>query len=149
MCFDRYFEYLKNIQHELTEPLASFALDPERYELNGNNTLHDGWLLSLTMSKTIDSEFIVCTSIDISLLQAMHEKVIHLSYFDVKAVSYIPQLGDDTNHFVDASLPADLFIHEFSKMDNNVFRHYIEFSDGSYIDIYFSSFAYKETKWTP
>lgn len=47
--FDPYFEYLRQIEADMPEPMRSFALDIGRYELNVPRTLHmmHGCVLSI------------------------------------------------------------------------------------------------------
>jgi hypothetical protein len=136
VCFDRYFDYLQGIKNELPEALAAFALDEERYALNGDKTLHDAWLLALNVSKSVDNANLE-TCVTLELLHAMHEKTIHICYSGVREIDF--SLGTP-----EAKRPVDLLVHEFTKVDDKIFRHFIEFDLDMWIEICFSGFSFEE-----
>jgi len=135
ICFDRYFEYLRKIAQGMPGPLAVFAMDPGRYELNGPRTLHDGWLKSLNVIKEYgDPECTVNTSVYIGLRLPTNGAILTLSYFGVL------QLQTTLEPTRWPIRPVDLLVHEFTQKNSGEFQHLLQFDRGVGIRVTFTSF---------
>lgn len=47
VTWDAYFDYLRSIRDRFPAALYSYAIDWEHYSLDGKNSLHDAWLVSV------------------------------------------------------------------------------------------------------
>jgi hypothetical protein len=137
--FDKYFEYLQSIKTQLPLVLGNFALATNRYELNGNDTLHDAWLKSLNMTKDYGIDKPSITKVQLSLLLATHLKIVHLEYSEVIHIkcSLASNLWP--------MQPVDLLVHEVSLLAENTFQHFIQFDRGMWIEVVFSAFKVHES----
>ena len=99
----------------MPEPLVSFATDISRYQLNGENTLHDSWLKDLHIKKNYDQSIIKYSEVELCLLQASHRKEIKMTYHNVNSFN----CSLKSERWIDR--PVDLLLHEFSKINDNFF----------------------------
>lgn len=134
--FDRYFDYLKSVSNEMPATLFQFAGDAKRYELNGNQTLHDAWLTALEVSKDYGPKSNVQTNVSVSLLLSDHLSCVRLSYVDV--ISF----GCSLSPSFWATKSVDLLTHEFSVQDKGVYRHFIQFDKDVWIELSFRNFGF-------
>jgi len=44
VTWDRYFEYLRNVESAFPLPLRTYAMNWSHYSLDGEDSLHDAWL---------------------------------------------------------------------------------------------------------
>lgn len=61
ITWDAYFEYLRSARGHFPAALYSYAIDWEHYSLDGKNSLHDAWLVSVQIgyrSREITLEFL-------------------------------------------------------------------------------------------
>lgn len=138
-CFDRYFQYLKSIEEEMPHVLASFAMAPGRYELQGENTLHDAWLTSLDIKKMYaKADAAVNTSVTLTLLSAQQTRAVELCYFEVEGIQ--TSLAPDRW----PARPVDLLTHEITRVREGVFRHHLQFDRGVWVDVSFRQFSIRE-----
>ncbi|NHZ79045.1 hypothetical protein F2P44_07115 [Massilia sp. CCM 8695] len=135
-CFDRYFAYLGTIQQDMPPALASFSMDPDRYALNSDVTLHDSWLESLNVEKEYVGTEQGPSTVKLKLLHSSHESVINLVYTDVLGMNSSLQPSQWPLQ------PADLLVHEFCMLEAGIFRHFIEFDRDMWVEILFRSFDF-------
>lgn len=118
--WDAYFEYLRSIRARLPVALYSYASDWEHYSIDGDNSLHDAWLMSVQIgfrNRDITLEF----------LGSRHDRKHVFTYLGVDGyridlnVAY--KQGD-----------RDTLVHEFT-VDARGIGHEIVFSDGRSIAI--------------
>ena len=112
--WDAYFEYLRSIRGRLPEVLYSYASNWEHYSLDGTNSLHDAWLISVQIgfrNREVTLEF----------LGSRHDRKHVFSYLGVEEyridlnVTY--KQGD-----------RDALAHEFT-VDDRWIVHEIVFSN--------------------
>lgn len=135
--FDPYFEYLRQIEADMPEPMRSFALDIGRYELNVPRTLHDAWLRTFHLDQNIEDQRVE-KSIRLDFLLASGKRILTLKYKNV--ISIKTDLNPD--HWSDR--PTDLLVHEISKCEQGLFRHIFIFDRGVKIDISFGFLEIEE-----
>lgn len=61
VTWDAYFEYLRSIRDRFPTALYPYAIDWEDYSLDGTNSLHDAWLVSVQIgyrNREITLEFL-------------------------------------------------------------------------------------------
>ncbi len=133
---DHYFAHLHSIQSRLPKGLFEFATDPSRYEMNGDRTLHDAWLLDVQVSNRLTDEHTIKTDVKLRLLQAMHRSTFELHYADVSASVFL--LAAD--RWPDQ--PVDLLMHEFANLDDDRNRHILQFDRGVLIKLEFVEFNF-------
>lgn len=133
--FDKYFAYLKTVEHEMPPLLADFASDKERYLLRSDSTLHDAWLKNFSLqsrySVSGDKESIAT----LDLLHSSHEFVLRLVYLDVVKVHFAVGPQASTS-------PVDLLVHEFTVLEPGVFQHLMCFDKNEWISIGFKGFEF-------
>lgn len=133
--FDKYFAYLKTVEHAMPPVLADFASDKERYLLRSDSTLHDAWLKNFSLesrySVSGDKESIAT----LDLLHSSHEFVLRLVYFDVVKVHFA--VGPQAS-----TTPVDLLVHEFTVLEPGVFQHLMCFDKNEWISIGFKGFEF-------
>lgn len=73
-------------------------------------------------------------------MHSSHERDIHLRYADVRDVAFHlkPDRWPDK--------PVDLLVHEFCVVEPGVFRHFLQFDRGVFIEIFFEGF---DVSFTP
>jgi hypothetical protein len=133
----QYFAYLERVKREFPPSLAAFAFDHGRYELNGDRTLHDAWLQSVTAKKVYGPNRTVSTSVELHLLHSSHERHITLRYGGVAALSYSLPSGKMPPR------PCDLLVHEFT-VSSGFFVHRILFDGGEWLEVSFLNFEVDE-----
>lgn len=116
--WDKYFEHLLRIQHQLPAALYKYAANWDHYSLEGANSLHDAWLVSAQFSYK-EQEVIL------EFLGARHDRRHVLHYVGVK--SYVFDL-DVEYRFGD----RDILAHEF-RLDDGLLTHEILFSNNRHI----------------
>jgi hypothetical protein len=120
VTWDAYFEYLRSERLSFSSELYSYASDWEKYSLDGENSLHDSWLIGVQFGFR---ESDVC----ISLLGARHDRKHVLRYTGVQGyefkVSAEVRSGD-----------RDLLAHEF-RIESGFVVHELVFSNRSSIVI--------------
>jgi hypothetical protein len=136
-CFERYFDYLNSIRVEMPTRLMAFATDSRRYVLNGEGTLHDAWLKSMSVVNEYPEGMAPLSVVQLRLLLASHQTEIVLDYSGVVAVSCSLEPDRWPNQ------PVDLLVHEFSKLEKGVFRHFIKFDRGVWVDLEFTGFDFR------
>ncbi|MBP1152169.1 MULTISPECIES: hypothetical protein [Methylocaldum] len=137
-CFDQYFDYLNCIKAEMPARLVAFATDRRRYQINGESTLHDAWLKSMSVSKQYAEGAAVISVVQVCLLLATHRTEVILNYSGVVAVScsFEPDRWP--------SQPVDLLVHEFSKVEKGMFRHFMQFDRSVWLEVKFTEFSFQE-----
>ena|ERR1051325_1449432 len=127
--FQRYFEYLQRIRGKLPKSLYEFAADQSRYALNDPRTMHDSWLVSITVhegSASGDNRRLM--TIDLKLLGPYHDRHFDLRYGDV--LTYQFDMPKKTN-LPPATGHGDLLYQEFRLTDDEKnLCHEIQFSSG-------------------
>ena len=120
VTWDAYFEYLRSIRDRFPAALYSYAIDWEHYSLDGPNSLHDAWLVSVQIgyrNRGITLEF----------LGARQNRKHIFTYADVEQyridleVTY--KRGD-----------RDVLAHEFTMEDGRLV-HEIAFSNERVISV--------------
>jgi hypothetical protein len=137
--FDKYFDYLKNVEQQMPPLLASFALDKERYVLRSNATLHDAWLSKFSLENRYTECEIIESIATLDLLHSSHEFVLQLVYADVVKIEFSVGFQVTSPH------PVDLLVHEFTILEPGVFQHLIHFDKEEWISIGFKRFSYTTT----
>ena len=77
-----YSEYIKSHRGTLSQSLYEFALATWHYDPNDHRSLHDSWLLEVSITSPIESR-LGTQSVKIGLLGAYHDCVINLNYDQV------------------------------------------------------------------
>lgn len=135
--FDKYFCYLDNIRDEIDPYIYDFFSDEKKYQLRGQETLHDSWIQDLKIFRDLKNEEIVSSNIELSLLLATWDNVLILNYNDA---------------FFE-KIPFEIFDHQYAKNDLLVhelqwckhmkrYRHIICFNNDIDLIINFSSLRY-------
>jgi hypothetical protein len=116
--FDRYFEYLRSVQHQFSSDLYAYASKLEHYSLDGKSSLHDSWLMTARFSyreKELTLEF----------LGAWHDRKLVLKYLGVKTYMF-----DLNVQFRNGD--GDVLVHEF-RIEDEFVTHEIAFHQGKSI----------------
>jgi hypothetical protein len=116
--WDEYFDYLKSVRTRLSEELYSYASDWGHYSLDGLNSLHDAWLLSVQFAFREKN-------VAIELLGARQDRKHVFEYKNVEAYSL-----DLAVNF--RSGDRDVIAHEF-RIEEELIVHEIIFADGKTI----------------
>jgi hypothetical protein len=120
VTWDAYFEYLRSEQSSFPTALYSYAIDWDHYSLDGTNSLHDAWLVSVQIGYR-NRELIL------EFLGARQDRKHIFAYADVERyrmdleVTY--KRGD-----------RDVMAHEFT-IDDGRLVHEIAFSKERMISI--------------
>lgn len=139
VCFDRYFEYLQQVKGAMPPQLATFALDPGRYELTGSHTLHDSRLLRFSITKSYSQSDEVHTAVELELSLRSTNQAIALSYSGVEKV--VSELN--SNRWPNS--PVDLLYHEFGVLPDGRFEHVLIFDRAVRLEMLFQSFSYRSS----
>ncbi len=140
--FDDYFEYIDSIQKELPINVYKFASNWDMYSLESRSSLHDSWLLNISIEELRDNpkkRFDSC-NISVTLLGAFHDRKICLKYLNVSKYLLNSDLSSDSTQ------EKDLTVHEFRLNKNNQIEHEIQFSNDSSLEITFADMDYEEVK---
>lgn len=138
VSFAKYFEFLQSIKGSMPSELQSYALEYGHYNLSSHSSLHDAWLITLTVAEIGSGERNEDRRVDIGLrfLGPFHDKELLLSYLGVSRYS-IRSPSIRGGH-------GDVMIHEFRRSSDGSFLHEIAFVTGSEIIVEFTDFAYEE-----
>ncbi len=140
--FDDYFEYIESIQKKLPINVYKFASNWDIYSLESRSSLHDSWLLNISIEELRDNpkkRFDSC-NISVILLGAFHDRKICLKYLNVSKYLLNSDLSSDS------AQEKDLTVHEFRLNQNNQIEHEIQFSNGSSLEITFADMDYEEVR---
>lgn len=76
VMWDPYFEYLRSMRDRFPAALYAYAIDWGHYSLDGTDSLHDAWLVSVQLG---------CRNREVTLefLGARHDRKHHFTYADV------------------------------------------------------------------
>jgi hypothetical protein len=112
--WDDYFEYLRSVREQFPSDLYSYALSWEHYSLDGENSLHDAWLVGAQFGYKAQD-------VSLEFIGARHDRRLTFQYLAVE--SYVFDLSVEYR-FGD----RDVFAHEF-RMDDELVTHEIVFSN--------------------
>jgi hypothetical protein len=104
--FDAYSAYLATVRDRLPPHIAAFAAEERHFALNAPETLHDAWLVELSVREPAkgDRQERRATEVDLRLLGTFHDREHVLRYTGVRRYE-----------FVGADVPrghGDLYTHE-------------------------------------
>lgn len=104
--FDAYSLYLEAIRDRLPPHVAAFAADERHFSLDARETLHDAWLIELTVreSATGERQEQRATEIEVRLLGPFHDRVHVLRYTGVQRYEFVGGRVDGGH--------GDLYTHE-------------------------------------
>jgi hypothetical protein len=136
--FDKYFAYLKTVEHQMPRILADYAEDEQRYLLRSSLTLHDAWLLNLSLENEYSESGEKKSIAKLRLLHSSHKLVLQLVYLDV--LGFNMSLGIQEP----GSRPIDLLVHEFTVVAPGVFQHLMRFDRDEWISIVFKQFEFAD-----
>lgn len=120
VTWDAYFEYLRSIRDRFPSALYSYAIDWEHYSLDGANSLHDAWLVSVQVGYRN-------REITLGFLGARQDRKHILTYTEVERYRIdleVTYKGGD----------RDVLAHEFT-MDDGRLVHEIVFSNERAISV--------------
>src|SRR5262249_37545236 len=104
--FDAYRRYLETIQDRLPPHVTAFAADERHFSLDARETLHDAWLIELTVREPAVGERQEQrgTEIELRLLGAFHDRIHVLHYRGVQRYELVGGRVDRGH--------GDLYTHE-------------------------------------
>jgi hypothetical protein len=104
--FDAYSLYLEAIRDRLPPHVAAFAADERHFSLDAQETLHDAWLIELTVRESAagEREQQRATEIEVRLLGPFHDRVHVLQYRGVRRYELVAGRVDGGH--------GDLYTHE-------------------------------------
>jgi hypothetical protein len=81
VSWDRYFAYVRELRHRMSDSLYAYASEPEHYSLDGANSLHDAWLAEVQLKS--DAPEVV-----LGFLGAYHDRRHVFRYTRVASYSF-------------------------------------------------------------
>jgi hypothetical protein len=115
VTWDRYFEYLQEVSGKLPASLQNYASNWEHYSLDGANTLHDAWLIEVSLDYRQEN-------LTLLFIGPKHDRRHQLNYLGVS--SYHIDIRAEYRHG-----DRDVFVHEFRLEDDGQCSHEIQFSN--------------------
>jgi hypothetical protein len=133
--FDDYFTYLDRCKNQIPENIRGFVLNPERYLINGKDTLYDSVLKKLRYN--------------IGLYQK--KDLLYISFWDSyqkRSIIFNFQLVSCMKLNCDIGLLREnyLLTHQFKIKSNNTFQYEFIFIDKSKIIIDFQRLSIEENE---
>ena len=124
--------------------LLEFAANVDNHDLTHPNSLHDAWLDHLNISETRwkDPTSGSTVRIDAQFLGPRHDRLIHLTYLDVRGYELKSPLTFSAMPPINTA-HGDLLIHEMRIDEENSFSHELLFSKGTTVWIQFTNFAHR------
>jgi hypothetical protein len=117
--FDAYSRYLKTVRDRLPAHVAAFATDARHFAPDAKETLHDAWLMELSVREPATGERKEqrTTEIELRLLGAFHDRVHALRYTGVERYEVVGIVGgghgDLYTHEVRLAPDGVRVVHEF------------------------------------
>jgi hypothetical protein len=104
--FDAYGAYLATVRGQLPAHVAAFAADPRHFALDAPETLHDAWLVALTVREPAEGTRRErrATEVEVRLLGPFHDREHVLRYMGVRRYEVVGA-GVARGH-------GDLYTHE-------------------------------------
>jgi hypothetical protein len=126
--FDKYFEYLESIRGKMPKHVHDFAANPARYSLTHRDSLHDAWVVfvSLTEVNSEANDKRREMGMELRLLGPYHDRYFDFSYREID--NYILDLPERANGPLGAH--GDLLYQEFRLTDAGRLCHEALFSSG-------------------
>lgn len=135
--FDRYFSYLNGVCKEMPSSLSNFALDPSRYDLQTEGTLHDAWIESISFVNEFSegSNLLSKRSVTIDLILSDRENRLKISYGSVESYEHchVPIMWPDR--------AVDLLTHEIRVEGRGLYSHQLMFDRGVWLKLKFREFT--------
>jgi len=119
--FEAYAAYLATVRDRLPKHVAAFAADARHFALDAPETLHDAWLVELTVREpaTGTRQERRATEVDVRFLGTLHDREHVLRYtgvrrYEVVGVGVGGGHGDLYTHEVRLASDGVGIIHEYS-----------------------------------
>ncbi|MEG2803642.1 hypothetical protein [Stenotrophomonas sp.] len=141
--FGPYFDYLREIAPALPPALRAFALDVDRYDLQGAGSLHDARMSSFTVIKS---------SVDGSDGATVRLEVVFLdqAFAGELVIVYTGVSGYRLQESFPLERPGvDVLVHEFALLEAERFEHRVLFEDGGGYVVTFAGFSCSHRPLTP
>ena len=143
--FDRYFSYLNEVCKEMPVSLRDFALDPSRYDLQTEGTLHDAWIESINFENEFceGSNLLAKRSVTINLILSDRKNRLKISYGAVESYEHchVPIMWPDR--------ALDLLTHEIRVEGRGLYSHQLMFDRGVWLKLKFREFTISSERCKP